>query len=252
MKNDALGDRMKRQYENRTRYFLPRRTYTIIRLDGKAFHTFTRGMQRPFDQTLIDTMNSVTKYLCENIMGTVLGYTQSDEITLLLTDFQNERAEAYFDGNIQKIASVSAGMASAKFTQDFGKLAVFDARVFTIPDSVEVANNFIWRQNDATRNAIQMIAQSLYSHKELHGKNFAQLSELLLQKGHNFDTYPSHQKRGRVIRYETFEGDYTNPKTGAAVKATRSRWVVMEETPWFTQEPAFLSGIIPSYGTPLA
>jgi len=244
---DALGDRMKRQYENRTRYFLPRRTYTIIRLDGRAFHTFTRDMQRPFDQKLIDTMNSVTKYLCENIMGTVLGYTQSDEITLLLTDFKDEKAQAYFDGNIQKITSVSAGMASAKFTQDFGKLAVFDARVFTIPDSVEVANNFIWRQNDATRNSIQMIAQSLYSQEELKGKSFADVNKLLLQKGHNFDTYHSHHKRGRVVRHETYEGDYMNPKTGEAVKATRSHWVVMEETPWFTQEPEFLRGIIPLY-----
>ena len=113
---DPLGDRMKEQYEHRTRYLLPRRTYTLIRLDGKAFHTFTRGMERPFDHNLMKTMNEVTKYLCENIMGCVLGYTQSDEITLLLTDFQNEKSEAYFDGNIQKIASISAGMASAKFT----------------------------------------------------------------------------------------------------------------------------------------
>jgi tRNA(His) 5'-end guanylyltransferase len=243
---DPLGDRMKEQYENRTRFALPRRTYTIIRLDGKAFHTFTKGMERPFDKALMKTMDETTKYLCANIMGCVFGYTQSDEISLLLTDFATDRTESFFDGNIQKIASVSAGMASAKFTLEFGKIAVFDSRVFTIADRVEVGNYFIWRQNDSTRNSIQMVAQSLYSHKELHGAGFSQLNELIFQKGKNFNDYHSHAKRGRAIVREITEGTFKNPKTGLETKALRSKWVVLEETPLFTKDN-FLDSIIPKY-----
>ena len=108
---------MKANYENRTRYFLPRRTYTIIRLDGKAFHTFTRGLDKPFDNDLTWLMDSTTQYLCQKVQGCQLGYTQSDEISLLLTDFATEQTEAWFDGNIQKIVSVAASMATMFFNE---------------------------------------------------------------------------------------------------------------------------------------
>ena len=116
---DDLGKRMKEQYEQRTRTYLPRRTYTIIRLDGKAFHTYTRGMARPFDQDFMRVMDETTKYLCENIQGCVMGYTQSDEISLLLTDFTTITTDAWFDGQVQKIVSVAASMATAKFNNIF-------------------------------------------------------------------------------------------------------------------------------------
>ena len=186
---DSLGDRIKNNYENITRYHLPRRTYTIIRLDGKAFHTYTKGLKRPFDLDLAQDMQATTVYLCGNIMGAVLGFVESDEISLLLTDFSKNETEAYFDGNIQKMCSISSSMATAVFNnfrnmRDITKLAMFDARVFTIPDSTEVENYFIWRQNDATRNAIQMVAQSLYSHKELHKKNGNEKQQMLKLKTH--------------------------------------------------------------------
>lgn len=217
---DDLGKRMKDQYESRTRYLLPRRTYTIIRLDGKAFHTFTRGMKRPFDEKFIQTMNMTAKYLCENIQGCKLSYVQSDEISLLLTDFATDQTAAWFDGNIQKITSVSASLATGKFNailardlvefeEEFPEgleyvesadwCAFFDARVFTIPDPIEVENYFVWRQKDAVRNSISMLAQSLYSHKELHGKSQADLQDMIIEKGENWNNIQEGFKRGRTI-----------------------------------------------------
>lgn len=204
---DELGDRIKTYYEDRTRYSLPRRTCTIIRIDGKAFHTYTKGLKRPFDVDLINDMNETTKFLCENIQGVKLGYVQSDEISLLLTDFDKIGTDAWFDGNIQKMASISASMATAKFNQlrcqrfqDFNfKQAFFDARVFTIPNEEEVINYFIWRQQDATRNSISSVAQSLYSHKELTGKSTDDMQELIFQKAQNWNNYPIGQKRGRAV-----------------------------------------------------
>jgi tRNA(His) 5'-end guanylyltransferase len=211
---DDLGTRMKEQYENRTRYMLPRRTYTIIRLDGKAFHTFTRGMKRPYDQGLMTTMDLTAKRLCQEIQGAKMAYTQSDEISILLTDFEKITTDAWFDGNIQKIVSVSASMASGFFneylkvyTTKVG-VAVFDSRVFTIPDSIEVENYFIWRQKDAVRNSIAMTAQSLYSHKELNGKSSREQQEMIFQKGQNWNDMPEGFKRGRTLVYDCIKEDW--------------------------------------------
>lgn len=177
-KYDSLGDRMK-GYENIARNYLARRIPVIIRVDGKAFHTFTRGMEKPFDRILMTTMQKTMKYLCENIQGCVFGYTQSDEITLVLTDYATITTDAWFGYNIQKMCSVAASMATLAFSNtyaaelwknfpeamrssDNGKnkyietlvakmgTAMFDARVFSIPKD-EVCNCLIWRQQDATR-----------------------------------------------------------------------------------------------------
>jgi tRNA(His) guanylyltransferase len=197
--NDKLGSRMKSQYEMRSRTFLPRRTYTIIRLDGKAFHTFTRGMKRPYDENFIYAMDDTARFLCEEIQGCKMAYVQSDEISLLLTDFATITTDAWFDGQVQKMVSVAASMATGKFNnlmlqlQDYAadieghdlenqKLAFFDARVFTIPDPVEVENYFICRQKDAMRNAVSMVAQSMFSHKELQGKSQRTMEEMIQEK----------------------------------------------------------------------
>ena len=187
-KFDTLGDRMKSSYENRTKYYLPRRTYTIIRIDGKAFHTYTRGLERPFDLKLISDMDETAAFLCKNIQGAKLAFVQSDEISILLTDFETINIDAWFDGNIQKIVSVSASIATAKFSElRPGKIAMFDSRVFSIPSKTEVMNYFIWRQQDTVRNSISSVAQYLYSPKELHGKNTDQMQELCFQKGINWN-----------------------------------------------------------------
>lgn len=199
---DNIGDRMKEQYENRTRYFLPRRTYTIIRLDGKAFHTYTRHFERPFDKKFTQTMDETAEYLLNNIQGASLAYVQSDEISLLLTDFETIQTDAWFNGNIQKIVSVSAAMASSYFNyiiESKNNLALFDSRTFTIPDKTEVKNYFIWRQKDNIRNSIQMLAQSLYSHKELTGKTIQDQHDMIHEKNKNWAKEPDRFKNGNTL-----------------------------------------------------
>lgn len=217
MKHDTLGDRMK-SYENVTRNFLTRRTPVIIRLDGKAFHTFTRGCAKPFDMDIIKTMEATAKYLHDNIQGAKVTYCQSDEISILLTDFDTLDTDAWFGNNIQKMCSISAAMASVKFSNYYSwkkfdpsedvsirkdYIAHFDSRCFNIPKE-EVMNVFRWRYQDWLRNSIQMLAQSLYSQKELHGKKSPALHELCFQKGKNWNDLDPQLKNGTL-----FVGDKT-------------------------------------------
>lgn len=234
-KKDSLGDRMKEFYENRTRNFLPRRTYTIIRVDGKAFHSYTRGLIRPFDEKLVNDMDETACYMCKNIQGAKFAFVQSDEISILLTDFEGLTTDAWFDGNIQKMASISASLATAKFNElRPNKIALFDSRVFIIPSDIEVENYFIWRQQDTTRNSISSVAQSMFSHQELENKNTDQMQEMCFQKGVNWNDFSAKLKRGRLIIKQDYE------KEGA----TRSKWVSVEP-PIFTQEREMLKVLIP-------
>lgn len=205
MDNSDLAKRMK-EYESVSKTRLIKRMPVITRIDGKAFHTFTKGFQRPFDEVLIKTMQETTKYLCENIQGCVLGYTQSDEITLVLIDYQTLNTASWFDNEVQKICSIAASMTTMAFNKFFqhnveesileykcsltpqcvelqqkaekyhrilreavSKGAMFDARCFNLSKE-EVTNNLYWRQLDATRNSIQMVGQAYFSHKELQNK----------------------------------------------------------------------------------
>jgi tRNA(His) guanylyltransferase len=204
--SDTLGDRMKDRFEDRTRYYLPRRAFAIIRVDGKAFHTFTRGFAKPYDQRLMECIDFTALAMCQEIAGAICAYTQSDEISVLLCDFRKQNSEAWFDYNIQKMASVAASLATFHFNRCYGHLggdltrtALFDARVFSVPDPVEVMNYFIWRQKDAERNSLQMAAQAVFSHKQLHGKSCADLHEMLHEKGINWDKYSVREKRGGFI-----------------------------------------------------
>lgn len=203
---DALGDRIKSQYEDRTRFYLPRRTYTIIRVDGRAFHTLTRKakFEKPFSRSFMDVMDRTALALVKEIQGARFAYVQSDEISILATDFSSTKSGAWFDGNVQKIVSIAASVATAEFNVQMatrGRFPVghFDARVFTIPDPIEVNNYFIWRQQDAERNSVQMLARSLYSHKELLGKNNSQLKELCHLKDKRWEDLTDGEKRGRVV-----------------------------------------------------
>lgn len=254
---DELGARMKESYEQRTRLFLPRRTYTIIRLDGKAFHTYTKGFKRPYDLGLMRIMDQTTIALCEKIQGVKMAFTQSDEISLLLTDFETPQTDAWFDGNVQKMTSVSASIATAAFNNgmyldeeilaNMDKVAYFDSRVFTIPHFHEVFNYMVWRQQDATRNSIQMAAQSMYSHKELHKKDTSQLQEMMWQKGTNWNDYPVGFKRGRIIlkeKVETVEIPEKHAGFGGTSTVERNRWASFEP-PVFTQDRDFLLARIP-------
>ena len=229
MDNSNLAARMKEFYENVPKTNLMRRTPVVIRIDGKTFHSFTKGFKRPFDEVLIKTMQETTKYLCENIQGCVLGYTQSDEISLVLVDYQRFETSAWFDYEVQKMCSIAASMATMAFNKFFyenvflyngmasvdmsnkkypykevyakavKKGAMFDARVFNIPKE-EVTNYIYWRQLDASRNSIQMVGQANFSHKELHCKTCNNIQDMLMeQKGINWNDYPTVCKRGTAV-----------------------------------------------------
>lgn len=210
--NDELGKRMKENYENRSKTYLLRRTPVAIRIDGKAFHTFTRGFKKPFDEILIKSMQDTTKFLCENIQGCVFGYTQSDEITLILVDYQELNSDAWFDYSVQKLCSVSASMATLVFNRFFNanmsysttpcyieaaiQGAFFDARAFNIPRE-EVTNLLYWRQVDAMRNSVQMVGQAYFSQTQLNKKSAADIKEMLMEDVNiNWNDFPIHQQRG--------------------------------------------------------
>jgi len=196
--NDSLGDRMKR-YENSFRYYLPIRMPLIIRIDGKAFHTLTRHCEKPFDKNFMYAIQKTMCELAKKIEGCKFSYCQSDEISLLLTDYDQLNTESWFGKNLQKIVSVSASIATAEFNSIFlygEQKATFDSRTFILPKE-EVCNYFIWRQQDATRNAIQMLGQSHFSHKQLHGLSCNDIQEkLFTEKNINFNDLDIDKKRG--------------------------------------------------------
>jgi tRNA(His) 5'-end guanylyltransferase len=184
---DSLGDRMKNNYEARSRINLYRRMPVIIRLDGKAFHTVTRGCEKPFDKKFSFAMDKAMISVMEQAQGAKLGYVQSDEISILLTDYDTHETQAWFNNQVQKICSVSASIASVEFTEAFGRKGYFDCRCFNIPRE-EVTNYFIWRQQDWMRNSVQMLARSHFSQKQLHNKNVPAMHEMLHEKGVNWAT----------------------------------------------------------------
>jgi len=237
MNKDSLGTRMK-EYERAYKHVLSIRMPVIIRVDGKAFHSYTKGCKKPFDENLVNCMNETAKFLCENIQGCKLAYVQSDEISLLLVNYENINSQSWFNNNVQKMVSVSAGLASGKFTMMsdsiFGahKLATFDSRVFILPKE-EVNNYFIWRQDDTIRNSVQMLARSIFSHKQCDNKDQNDLKNMCLNKGSDWDKLPTSQKVGRCIIKVYNNKVCVNKKTGEEVEAIRSEWVVDNCVPIF-------------------
>lgn len=211
---DTLGDRMKK-YENVSRHFLPCRTYTVLRLDGKAFHTYTKGLKKPFDADLSNDIDESVKTLLKEIQGAKFAYCQSDEISILMSDVENINSQTWFDGNIQKICSVSSSVLTAQFnarrvirecinyseSTKVIKLANFDCRVFTVPDRIEVMNYFRWRNQDCRRNSISMVAYSLFSHKELQHKSSLEKIQMIWDKtGKTYEeSYSESERYGRFI-----------------------------------------------------
>ena len=268
MDNSDLAVRMKENYENISKTKLMRRTPVAIRIDGKAFHTFTRGFEKPFDKVLIKSMQETTKYLCENIQGCVFGYTQSDEITLILIDYQKLNSSAWFDYEVQKMCSIAASMATMAFNKFFyenvflyngmasvdmsnkkypykevyakavKKGAMFDARCFNIPKE-EVTNLIYWRQLDATRNSIQMVGQANFSHKELQNKSCNIIQDMLhKQKGINWNDFPTYQKRGTCIIKEEYYPEPVKGYENCEVNAldVRTHWIIDKDIPIFKGE----------------
>lgn len=262
MDKTTLGDRMKNHYENISRYYLTRRMPVIIRIDGKSFHTFTRGFKKPFDDILVKTMQETMKYLCENIQGCVLGYTQSDEISLVLVDYAELTTDAWFGNNLQKMCSVSASMATMAFNKFFynnmpadeensgtyykalEKGAMFDSRVFTIPKE-EVCNAIIWRQQDATRNSILSVGQANFNQKELHGQSCNSIQDMLMtQKGINWNDYATTLKRGSCCIKEVTTVKRVDSLGKEVDIETRSEWVIDNEIPIFSQDRNYIERLI--------
>jgi tRNA(His) guanylyltransferase len=246
---DSLGDRIKQNYEDTYRLFLPARLPLVLRIDGRSFHAYTKGLERPFDERLIDCLNETAIYLCQQIQGTKLAYLQSDEISLLIyqPDFHSQ---VWFGGNLQKMVSVAAGMASAYFTSISNnifvepKLATFDCRAFIVPLD-EVVNTFEWRQQDATRNSIQMVARANFSHKQCNDKTCNQLQEMLFQeKGINWNDLPISQKRGRCIIKQKATKPAFNHKTGEEILAERMEWVIDNEPPIFHLDRSYIERLL--------
>ena len=265
MKTDSLGDRMK-SYEDAYRIYFPRRLPVIIRVDGRAFHTFTRGFEKPFDWVFMASMQETALNLCSSVAGCKLAYVQSDEISLLVTNDDTIETQPWFGNGLQKLTSITSSVATLAFNRAFERIsdarcledflltpeeheeemkyerkqralvyqnvaytATFDSRAFVIPAD-EVVNYFIWRQQDAVRNSIQMVAQSLYSHRELQGKKGSELQEMIFQKGINWNDYPVECKRGACIvrTVEEVNG------------VVRHKWNVDANIPTFTKDRGYI------------
>ena len=270
--HDDLGVRMKTFYEQIPKTKLMRRCPVAIRIDGKAFHTFTRGFQKPFDEVLIKSMQETMKYLCENIHGCILGYTQSDEITLILVDYKKLTSSSFFDYEVQKLCSIAASMATMAFNKAFRKNvndwwftpfsgitkefqervtlyktyknaiekgAMFDCRCFNIPKE-EVTNLVYWRQLDASRNSIQMVGQANFSHKELQNKSCNDIQDMLMtQKGINWNDLPTYQKRGSCCVRNKIVIESDGVKATVQLRdafKSENEWIIDTDIPIFKGE----------------
>ena len=267
MDKTSLGDRMK-GYENIERRYLPRRLPTIVRIDGRAFHSYTKGFERPFYRPFREAMERTALDLANEISGCKLAYTQSDEITLLLTDDDTLETQPWFGKNLQKIVSLSAAMATYFFNKNVlsviadyiieaenkeikievlaplakaheEKMAVFDARAFCVPRE-EVLNVFCWREQDCTRNAIESAGQTYFSHNQLFGKSCNDIQEMLFkEKGINFNNYPTWFKRGvcaikRPIKIQTPDGN----------EIERNKFILDYEIPIFNKQPEYIEDLV--------
>lgn len=260
MKYDDLGKRMK-LYEEVSKTKLIRKMPVVIRIDGKAFHHFTKGFIKPFDEVLMYSMWDTMLDLCSNIQGCIFGYTQSDEITLILSDFYNNRAEAWFDNEVQKICSISASMATYYFNKNFLKEnskfysdankttmwikhdnaiqhgAMFDSRCFNIPKE-EVANLIYWREADCIRNSIQMTAHTYLSQKDVHGKNNDEIKSMLSSLSINWDSFEPFKKYGVCCKKVLTDVPVKNPSKNENNNETikRYKWVIDKNIPIFKGE----------------
>ena len=259
----TLEVRMK-EYESCYGFKIPARTYTIIRLDGKGFSKYTKMFEKPFDGILSNVMDVATVELCK-MLNPKFAYTQSDEISLIFTDIENIESEMVYDGKVQKLCSISASKVTAAFNKTMLRLlatfkytpqelynrivsgdlpeldAVFDSRVFIIPDFREVSNYFIWRQQDCTRNSVSMAASANFSHKMLEGKSSEEKQEMLFQeKNINWNDYLPKYKRGSVIKKQLI---FVEGQDGEPVE--RRKWLPDYNTPIFTQDKEYLYNLIP-------
>jgi tRNA(His) guanylyltransferase len=228
MTDDAAGNKCKSyesaESERRAMKGIP----LLARLDGRAFHTFTKGLTRPFDPNMSMCMIETAKYLVQETVAMV-GYTQSDEITLLWHCDANSNSEYFFNGRFQKITSILSAMATAKFLglvaqhlpSKAHELPLFDCRVWQVPTLQQAAETFIWREDDATKNSITMAAGAYYAHDELEGKSSSDKHEMLFRVGVNWNDYPAFFKRGTYLQRRPYNKSLTNDELAAIPVAYR-------------------------------
>lgn len=228
MANDGLGDKCKLFEQAEAGRKAMRGLPLLARLDGRAFHTFTRGLERPYDQRMSFCMAETARFLVQETHA-LIGYTQSDEITLLWFVPSDSTSEYIFDGKYQKIASVLAGMASCQFMklvanqlpQKASATPHFDCRVWQVPTQSEVIDVFVWREDDAVKNSISMAARALYSDKQLFEKTSSVKQEMLFQKGVNWNDYPAFFKRGAYFARRAVERELSEEELARIPEAHR-------------------------------
>jgi tRNA(His) 5'-end guanylyltransferase len=236
MTKDNLGDRQK-LYEKSWDPILPRRMPIIGRFDGVNFSSYTKGCKRPFDDALINALNNVAIALCKKIQGAQIAYCQSDEITILIHNYKTHDTQPWLKNRLIKMCAkaseISANILKEESIKIFGKSkdGGFDARFFVVPEN-DVNNNFLWRQLDCRRNAISMVAQSLYSDKDLFRKNSSQKIEMIKQKGIDYESLPHHYRYGRCVVKESIFDFNKN--------CNRSVWKVDNNIPIFSKEPNYI------------
>lgn len=206
-----MGDRFKK-FENCYKQFLPDKTNVIVRVDGKAFHTLTRGMEKPFDQKLINAMVKTGEKLGKEMQSVKAVYIQSDEISIWMNNDSTEDTQAWFGNSLNKIVSVSASIATSEFNSIMGTKANFDSRCFILPNKTEVVNYMLWRSKDWERNSLSMYARSYYSAKELHGKSKADQHEMLHEKGVNWNDLHPQLKNGTLLIFDGSRMETLHPK----------------------------------------
>jgi len=226
---DELGQRMKRDYEDALRLIVPRRTHVVVRIDGRGFHQFASALERPYCQPLADALDQAAIQLCSEMIGCLFAYGQSDEYSFVLSDMEPHDAALWFDGNVQKIVSVSASIFTGAFNKAFGgeKAAAFDSRLLVIAQRSEVEKYLLWRQLDASANSLNMLASAHFAHKELLGKSTAEKHELLHRKNVNWAKQATDFKRGRAVVREPGGG-----------------WRIDREIPIFNREPGYLEAAL--------
>jgi len=217
-----IGSRMKEFYEFRSKSYLTRRIPVIIRIDGKAFHTYTRTFVKPYDLTLINVFHDTCKYLLKEIQGAKIVYHQSDEISILVTDYDKLNTDCWFGYNVQKICSVSASMITYIFNKLINESslknnirypAMFDSRVFNISKE-DVINYFIWRQQDWIRNSINLYARKHFSDKQLYKKSSLDVRKMLENVGDDWNLLDSYLKNGRFFFGDNIYDEMMTYETG--------------------------------------
>lgn len=253
---ESLSDRMK-YYESVSSHSLAPKIPVIGRIDGKNFSSFTAKMEKPFDIKLQHVMMIAAKYLAENFQGCKLVYTQSDEINILLTDFEKENTQGAFNYRLEKLCSIAASQVTSAFLaammnyfpdrqselRNGNGLPAFDARFFSLPKD-EVVNYFIFRQQDGIRNSIQMMARSLFSQKECYKKSTKELKEMILDKGGSWEKLPIYTQRGTCIIKVPCQENINIPKDNFTISVERMKWTRDLNIPIFSEQKDYIQKLI--------